>query len=187
MPPSPPDLYKLSAHLEYSSDKAAFPGVHLPIPRSWGRDEAAPRFWLDRPALEMIKFFMTSRFLSASLIAVLGWATGSPCAAADAPTTPPPRATTANPAKDDAWIVTLQGIGAVAPSFPGSLVVRPYPFPGVSVRAVGEAESFSTPDDGFGIPVFELGWSASRPRRQFRISARRARRLVRRAPCRPDS
>jgi outer membrane scaffolding protein for murein synthesis (MipA/OmpV family) len=51
--------------------------------------------------------------------------------------------------------VTLQAIGAVAPSFPGSAVVRPYPFPGVSVRGIGEPERFSAPDDGFGVPVFE--------------------------------
>ena len=51
--------------------------------------------------------------------------------------------------------MTLQAIGAVAPSFPGSSVVRPYPFPGVSVRGVGEPERFSAPDDGFGVPVFE--------------------------------
>ena len=53
------------------------------------------------------------------------------------------------------YIVTLQAIGAVAPSFPGSSVVRPYPFPGFSVRAIGEPERFSAPDDGFGVPVLE--------------------------------
>jgi outer membrane scaffolding protein for murein synthesis (MipA/OmpV family) len=55
----------------------------------------------------------------------------------------------------DGYIVTFQAIGAVAPSFPGSSVVRPYPFPGISVRGVGEPERFSAPDDGFGVPVFE--------------------------------
>ncbi len=65
---------------------------------------------------------------------------------------PPPAA----PAKsDDSYIVTLQAIGAVAPSFPGSSVVRPYPFPGIAVRGAGEPERFSAPDDGFGLPVFD--------------------------------
>jgi outer membrane scaffolding protein for murein synthesis (MipA/OmpV family) len=43
----------------------------------------------------------------------------------------------------------------VAPSFPGSSVVRPYPFPGIAVRGVGEPERFAAPDDGFGLPVFD--------------------------------
>ncbi|MGC1863367.1 MAG: MipA/OmpV family protein, partial [Methylocystis sp.] len=55
----------------------------------------------------------------------------------------------------DGYIVTLQVIGAVTPSFPGSSVLRPYPFPGISVRGAGEPERFSAPDDGFGVPVLE--------------------------------
>ena len=109
---------------------------------------------------------MTSRFLTALLLACLACALSPPypCAAADAPAAAAARSTAANPDKDDAWIVTLQGIGAVAPSFPGSSVARPYPFPGVSVRAVGEAERFSAPDDGYGVPVstrMERDWVPS--------------------------
>ncbi len=59
------------------------------------------------------------------------------------------------PADADAYIVTLQAIGAVAPSFPGSSVARPYPFPGIAVRGANEPERFAAPDDGFGIPVFD--------------------------------
>ncbi len=56
---------------------------------------------------------------------------------------------------DDGYIVTLQGIGALAPSFPGSKILRPYPFPGIAVRSANEPERFSTPDDGFGFAVFD--------------------------------
>lgn len=75
-------------------------------------------------------------------------------------------ATSASPAADivgsspaapptDGWIVTLHAMGAVSPSFPGSGQLRPYPFPAVSVRGIGEAELFSTPDDGFGFSVVD--------------------------------
>ena len=49
----------------------------------------------------------------------------------------------------------LRRIGAVAPSFPGSALLRPYPFPAISLRGVGEPERFSAPDEGFGVPVFD--------------------------------
>ncbi|WP_442754909.1 MipA/OmpV family protein [Methylocystis sp. JAN1] len=65
--------------------------------------------------------------------------------------TPPPK-TDAN-----GWIVTVSVIGAVSPSFPGSGQMRPYPFPAVAVRRVGEAETFSTPDEGFGFQLFDYG------------------------------
>ncbi|WP_244415521.1 MipA/OmpV family protein [Methylocystis parvus] len=63
------------------------------------------------------------------------------------------------PPKTDSkgWIVTVSVIGAVSPSFPGSGQMRPYPFPAVAVRRVGEPETFSTPDEGFGFPVFDYG------------------------------
>jgi outer membrane scaffolding protein for murein synthesis (MipA/OmpV family) len=63
------------------------------------------------------------------------------------------------PPKTDAsgWIVTVSVIGAVAPSFPGSGQVRPYPFPAVAFRRVGEPETFSTPDEGFGIDLIQWG------------------------------
>ncbi len=97
---------------------------------------------------------MIAKFL-AVLLAASSILAGAGALAADSPPAPaasPPPAPAASP---DGYIVTLQAIGAVAPSFPGSAVVRPYPFPGVSVRGIGEPERFSAPDDGFGVPVFE--------------------------------
>jgi outer membrane scaffolding protein for murein synthesis (MipA/OmpV family) len=73
------------------------------------------------------------------------------------------------PPKTDAsgWIVTVSVIGAVTPSFPGSDQVRPYPFPAVAIRRVGEAETFSTPDEGFGFPLVDLGYLRSGPVANF--------------------
>jgi outer membrane protein len=72
--------------------------------------------------------------------------------AADAPGIAPP------PVQDkDGWIVTVRLTGAVAPSFPGSGQLRPYPFPSVSFRRIGEPEIFSTPDEGFGFAVLDFG------------------------------
>ncbi len=75
--------------------------------------------------------------------------------------TPPPK-TDAN-----GWIVTVSAIGAVVPSFPGSGKMRPYPFPGVAVRGVGEPEAFSTPDEGFGFAVVDLGYVRAGPVANF--------------------
>ncbi|MGO9431003.1 MipA/OmpV family protein [Rhodoblastus sp.] len=98
----------------------------------------------------MIAKFLAALLAASSILAGAGTLAGGAALAADSP----PPAAPAPPAPD-AYIVTLQAIGAVAPSFPGSSIVRPYPFPGVSVRGVGEPERFSAPDDGFGVPVFE--------------------------------
>ena len=101
---------------------------------------------------------MIAKFLAA-LLAASSILAGAGALAADLPpaaaASPPPASPAAPAASPDGYIVTLQAIGAVAPSFPGSAVVRPYPFPGVSVRGIGEPERFSAPDDGFGVPVFE--------------------------------
>ncbi len=94
---------------------------------------------------------MIAKFL-AVLLAASSILAGAGALAADSPPAAPAPAPAASP---DGYIVTLQAIGAVAPSFPGSAVVRPYPFPGFSVRGIGEPERFSAPDDGFGVPVFE--------------------------------
>ena len=101
----------------------------------------------------MIAKFLAVLFAASSILAGAGAlaADSSPAPAAS----PPPASPPAPAASPDGYIVTLQAIGAVAPSFPGSAVVRPYPFPGVSVRGIGEPERFSAPDDGFGVPVFE--------------------------------
>ncbi|MGA8169226.1 MAG: MipA/OmpV family protein [Methylocystis sp.] len=100
---------------------------------------------------------MIAKFLAVSLAASCIFAVGLARAADSPPAAPAPTlaATPAPAASPEAYIVTVQVIGAVTPSFPGSSVVRPYPFPGFSVRAAGEPERFSAPDDGFGVPVFE--------------------------------
>jgi outer membrane protein len=90
--------------------------------------------------------------LSALLFA--GAATGAELA-------PPPKT------DSNGWIVTVSLIGAVTPSFPGSGQVRPYPFPAVAVRRVGEAETFSTPDEGFGFPLADLGYVRAGPVANF--------------------
>ncbi|HMK90748.1 MAG TPA: MipA/OmpV family protein [Methylocystis sp.] len=68
---------------------------------------------------------------------------------------------------DETYVVTLQGIGAFAPSFPGSAQLRAYPFPGVAVRAKGEPERFATPDDGFGVAVLDTGGLRAGPVANF--------------------
>ena len=74
----------------------------------------------------------------------------------------PPPQTDAN-----GWIVTVSVIGAVAPSFPGSGQMRPYPFPAVTFRRVGEPEIFATPDEGFGLPFVDLGYFRAGPVANF--------------------
>lgn len=91
------------------------------------------------------------------LVAALCCASG----ARAAELTPPPK-TDAN-----GWIVTVSVIGAVSPSFPGSGQVRPYPFPSVAVRRVGEAETFSTPDEGFGLAILDEGYLRAGPVANF--------------------
>lgn len=73
------------------------------------------------------------------------------------------------PPKTDAngWIVTVSAIGAVVPSFPGSGQMRPYPFPAIAVRGVGEAETFSTPDEGFGFAILDLDYLRAGPVANF--------------------
>ena len=61
------------------------------------------------------------------------------------------------PRAEDGWIVTLSAMGAVAPSFPGSAQLRPYPFPSIAFRSIGEVERFSAPDDGFGLALVDIG------------------------------
>ncbi|MBI1869112.1 MAG: MipA/OmpV family protein [Methylocystis sp.] len=61
------------------------------------------------------------------------------------------------PVADDGWIVSLHITGAVSPSFPGSALLRPYPFPSIGFRRVGAPEGFSTPDDSFGLTVLDFG------------------------------
>lgn len=94
----------------------------------------------------------------ASAILLLLLAAGS---ASATDLTPPPK-TDAN-----GWIITVSAAGIVAPSFPGASQMRPYPFPSVSFRRVGEAELFSTPDEGFGLPIYDDGMFRAGPVANF--------------------
>lgn len=91
------------------------------------------------------------RFSAALCVAMLSLTTGFRAQAADQPAgmIPPPKT------DERGWIVTVSVIGAVAPSFPGSAQLRPYPFPSISVRSSDEPERFSAPDDGFGFAVID--------------------------------
>jgi MipA family protein len=86
--------------------------------------------------------------------------------AADAP--PSDAAATPEAAKsDEGWIVTLQAIGAFAPSYPGSARLRAYPFPGISFRGIGEPERFSTPDESFGFALIDYSGFRAGPVANF--------------------
>lgn len=100
------------------------------------------------------------RFWATSLVCGAAWL-GLAGAGEAAELTPPPK-TDAN-----GWIVTVSVIGAVTPSFPGSGQMRPYPFPAVSFRRVGEPEAFSTPDEGFGLDLFDGGFIKAGPVANF--------------------
>ena len=110
---------------------------------------------------------MIAKFLAA-LLAASSILVGAGALAADSPAAAPaPAPAPAPAASPDGYIVTLQAIGAITPSFPGSSVLRPYPFPGISVRGAGEPERFSAPDDGFGVPVFEADGARMGPVANF--------------------
>ncbi len=74
---------------------------------------------------------------------------------APAPEAPAPTPVPTFAAAEEGWIVTIGAMGALAPSFPGSGTLRPYPFPSISFRRIGEPELFSTPDDGFGFAIID--------------------------------
>jgi outer membrane scaffolding protein for murein synthesis (MipA/OmpV family) len=84
-----------------------------------------------------------SRSLFVGLAA--GVALSAPACAADVDTATAPKG----------WIVTVRAIAAVAPSYPGSGTLRPYPFPSIDIRRVGDPELFSTPDDSFGFALVD--------------------------------
>jgi outer membrane scaffolding protein for murein synthesis (MipA/OmpV family) len=67
----------------------------------------------------------------------------------------------------DGWIVTLRATAALSPSFPGSSTLRPYPFPAISFRRIGEPEIFSTPDEGFGFALVDTSGFRAGPVANF--------------------
>jgi len=67
------------------------------------------------------------------------------------------------PAPPPGWQVTL-GVGPeVATAFPGSKAVTVWPTATFDVRRPGDPIPFSSPDDGFGIPLLDYGWIKAGP------------------------
>ncbi len=58
------------------------------------------------------------------------------------------------PATPD-WIVTISGQLSVAPQYPGANRYAIYGAPGIGIRRFGTPERFSTPDDGFGVALYD--------------------------------
>lgn len=88
-------------------------------------------------------------------LASLFSATASAAFAADmTPPAPPPPA---------GWQITL-GVGPeVSTAFPGSRAVTILPTATFDVRRPGDPIPFSSPDDGFGIPLLDFGWFKAGP------------------------
>jgi outer membrane scaffolding protein for murein synthesis (MipA/OmpV family) len=57
------------------------------------------------------------------------------------------------PATPD-WIVTLSGEIDTAPQYPGANRFGIFGAPGINIRQFGTLERFSTPDDGFGVALY---------------------------------
>ncbi len=95
-----------------------------------------------------------SNFQRLALIGLLS-ATASTALAADL--TPPA------PVPPPGWQVTI-GVGPeVAPAFPGARAVTILPTGILDVRRPGDPIPFSSPDDGFGIPLLDYGWIKAGP------------------------
>ena len=56
---------------------------------------------------------------------------------------------------DPGYIVELQMGAGTQPTYPGARYYRPVPVPGISVRRTDEPVRFSSPDDGFGVPILD--------------------------------
>jgi outer membrane scaffolding protein for murein synthesis (MipA/OmpV family) len=72
----------------------------------------------------------------------------SPASAADLLFSP-------EPVSSSVWIVTVTGNAKVGPSYPGADDLSFIAFPSFSIRRVGEPKRFTTPDDGFSLPVYD--------------------------------
>ena len=53
------------------------------------------------------------------------------------------------------WIVTFSGQVSEGPTYPGARKYSFFGLPGIGLRQADSVEHFSTPDDGFNIPVYE--------------------------------
>jgi len=56
------------------------------------------------------------------------------------------------------WIVTLSANTVFSPQYSGAKNYSVSPFPSISVRRVGEPETFGTPEDGTGFNFSEAAW-----------------------------
>jgi len=71
------------------------------------------------------------------------------------------------PANSPGWFVTI-GAGSIgAPTFPGSKTWEAFPTGYFDYRRAGDPAPFLSPDDGFGIPLFNLGWLKAGPVGRF--------------------
>ncbi len=109
---------------------------------------------------------MTERLSLCALVLALLICPGV-AAAADAAGDAAPKTDVASAKSDETYIVTLQAIGALAPTYPGSASLRPYPFPSLNVRSANERERFSTPDEGFGFPLVDMSGFRAGPVANF--------------------
>lgn len=53
------------------------------------------------------------------------------------------------------WIITIIGNARVSPKYPGADELGFFAFPSFAFRRVGEPKQFTTPDDGFSLPVYD--------------------------------
>lgn len=73
----------------------------------------------------------------------------------------------AAPPPAEGWIITL-GVGPnVFTSFPGAKSVSIWPTGYITWHKPGEPEPFVSPDDGFGIALFDIGWLKAGPVARF--------------------
>lgn len=71
------------------------------------------------------------------------------------------------PSTPAGWAVTV-GLGPEAlPSFPGARTYRVWPTGTIAWRGPDEPPPFTTPDDGFGIAILNLGWIKAGPVARF--------------------
>jgi outer membrane protein len=73
-------------------------------------------------------------------------------------------ASAADVAPAPAPLIVTVGLGPqVIPSFPGARTYRVWPTGTLAWRRQGDPDSFTAPDDGFGLAVFDLGWLRAGP------------------------
>lgn len=59
------------------------------------------------------------------------------------------------PASTQGWIITLKANGSFSTEWAGSKSYDPQGYPSFSFRKAGQPATWSAPDDGFGLPVYE--------------------------------